>query len=53
MLLRFSRHQVMYGVICDKPCAEVTYKRYFSYNDKVKIKIKLWISDHSQHCFKY
>ena len=40
MLLTFGRHQMMYIVSNVVLCAEVTYKGYFSYSNKVKNKMK-------------
>ena len=39
MLLRFSKHEMMNVAPYVVLCAEVTYKEYFSYSNKVKNKI--------------
>ena len=53
MLLKISRHQMMFKVSYVILCAEVTCKGDVVKSNKVKSKIKHEISDHFQHCFRF
>ena len=53
MLLRFSRHQIMYNVSYVVLCAEVIYKGTLSYSNKAKNKMKHYTSDPFLNCFRF